>query len=82
MKIRILDDKISHFWAGWAIAAVAFTITMDSVLAIYWAGGIGLAKEIWDFFHRDEHSPEIPDALATLFGGLCFCLAIAWIRTL
>jgi len=60
-------DKLAHFAVGVLIYAVAHFaspgVGMGCVVA---AAG---AKEVWDFYHREDHTPDVKDFIATLSGG-------------
>lgn len=63
MKFPI--DKQAHFWWGWAISVTV--IPMGLWYGIFFAGFLGVAKELWD---REGHgTPDAYDAIATLCGG-------------
>ena len=71
----IPDDKVRHFAVGVVIYAVAHfagpVVGMTAVVAA------GVVKEIYDYFHKDPHTPDVWDAVATIAGG-----GVAWICTL
>ena len=58
-------DKLAHFLAGIAVAALAYPFGVVPALLLTLAAAIG--KEIWDA--KGHGTPEILDAVATLFGG-------------
>ncbi|MEW6562701.1 MAG: hypothetical protein AB1400_05645 [Pseudomonadota bacterium] len=66
--VLLPQDKANHALHGCAIFAVA---QLQSLLfAGIAVGVIAVGKEIYDAFHRDLHTPDVRDALATMAGGL------------
>lgn len=61
-------DKQGHFIIGLIaymaihFAGVAVGLVVVAVLAV--------GKEIHDWFHRDRHTPDVWDAVATMAGGV------------
>lgn len=37
---------------------------------------IAFGKEVYDYLHRDKHTPELMDALATIAGGFLVNLPV------
>ena len=70
----IPSDKVYHFAGGVLIFAAALPIigVLSGFLTVVI---IGAAKEVYDYLHRDRHTPDVWDAVATVFGGLVglFC---------
>lgn len=66
----ITHDKALHFIGGSIIAATAQVIHGDVLLSLAAVTGAAIGKEIYDYFHRDIHTPEVMDAVATVLGGL------------
>lgn len=56
-------DKIVHMGFG-AIAALSPWYPMVAVLVV------AFGKEVYDYYHRDSHTPDGADAIATIVGGL------------
>lgn len=64
----IPDDKVRHFAVGVVIYAVAhFAGPVVGLTAVVAAG---VVKEICDYFHKDTHTPDVWDAVATILGGV------------
>lgn len=60
-------DKITHIVTGAAIVALIWPVhPLSSVTACLLAA---VGKEVYDAFHRDTHTPDGLDALATVVGG-------------
>lgn len=67
--MKIAPDKIMHIIAGALASAVALLLGLSTVDAIGAAAAAGLVKEMYDLGHRDTHTPDIWDAIATAAGG-------------
>jgi len=65
---KIPCDKLGHIVAGLFIYAVLHFITPIFGLAMVIIAAIG--KEIYDAAHKDKHTPDFWDAIATIIGGL------------
>jgi hypothetical protein len=65
---KVPCDKQMHFICGLVIAALltpfigAYSIVVVAVIA--------LLKEIYDYLHKDIHTPDFWDWVATVLGGL------------
>lgn len=56
-------DKAQHFVLG-MIVALCPIYPMIAVLIVAWG------KELYDFYHKDKHTCDAMDAIATIVGGL------------
>lgn len=56
-------DKIVHMGFG-AIAALSPWYPILAVLVV------AFGKEVYDYYHRDKHTPDGLDAIATIVGGM------------
>lgn len=61
-------DKCYHILAG--ITLFALGNFHSATLGLTLVFVTGTAKEIYDYIHRDRHTPDPMDALATFAGGL------------
>lgn len=65
-------DKVFHFAGG----AILFALALPFLSATYALAAVliaGFAKEVYDFCHKDKHTPDIWDSLATFAGGsICY----------
>lgn len=65
---KVPCDKQMHFLSGFIIAALltpfigAYSIVVVAIIA--------LLKEIYDYLHKDIHTPDFWDWVATALGGL------------
>lgn len=74
---RILArDKLLHFITGAMLCAALLPISAWVALTGVICAAVG--KEVYDWHHKDKHTPEVLDAVATLAGGL-FLLASCWL---
>lgn len=72
--LKLPQDKLLHILVGLAIfmAGVPF---VGPAWAFALTGAVGVLKELYDTRHRDKHTPELWDAVATAAGGAAgfFC---------
>lgn len=66
-------DKLGHIVSGFVVFTILHFISTEVALF-----GVLLAawgKEAYDYFHKDKHTPDAWDALATMLGGLTAFIA-------
>ena len=68
MTLDLPHDKALHLIGGVLIYAAAHFVSPVVGLAAVAVAAVG--KEIYDLFHRDKHTPEVMDAVATIIGGI------------
>jgi hypothetical protein len=66
--INLPHDKLLHFIVGVLIYAAAHFINPVVGMVAVTVAGVG--KEIYDWFCRDRHTPDLWDAVATMAGGV------------
>ena len=72
---KVPADKQAHFLCGLVIAALltpfigAYSIVVVAIIA--------LLKEIYDYLHKDIHTPDFWDWVATVLGGLVGFVIVA-----
>jgi hypothetical protein len=72
---KVPADKQMHFACGFIIAAIltpfigAYSIVVVAIIA--------LLKEIYDYLHKDIHTPDFWDWVATVLGGLVGFVIVA-----
>lgn len=72
---KVPADKQAHFLCGLVIAALltpfigAYSILVVAIIA--------LLKEIYDYLHKDIHTADFWDWVATVLGGLVGFVVIA-----
>lgn len=62
-------DKQAHFLSG-AVIALALGYVAPAWVGFVVATTAGIAKEVYDHFNRDKHTPDMMDFVATALGGL------------
>lgn len=72
----IAYDKRLHFIGGVILFAIFHFITPLIAIAIVISTAI--AKEVYDWFNKDKHTPEVMDAVWTICGGMVGF--ICWVR--
>jgi hypothetical protein len=72
---NIPHDKALHFIGGILLFIVGNLL--NSILGLMLVFTFAISKEIYDYLHKDNHTPDFFDALATCLGGLVgfFCAA-------
>ena len=65
---RVPVDKQMHLMSGFLIAVVLTPFI--GAYAILVVSTIALLKEIYDLLHKDKHTPDVWDWVATSLGGL------------
>lgn len=61
-------DKVAHFASGAVLFAV-FALFTGWEWALVGVAMTATAKEVYDYLHRDIHTPDVLDAVATTLGG-------------
>lgn len=72
---KVPCDKQLHFICGFIIAAVLTPFI--GFYAVVVVAIIALAKEIYDYMHKDIHTPDVWDLVATALGGLVGFVVVA-----
>ena len=62
-------DKQMHFLSG-AILGILFAPFIGWWSGMLVVSFVAMIKEIYDFLHRNKHTPDIWDWVATTLGGL------------
>lgn len=62
------DDKAKHLIVGVLVYAIAHFVSPIVGLAAVVVAAVG--KEIYDWFHKESHTPDVWDAIATIAGGV------------
>lgn len=70
----LAHDKALHIVVGGAIFSAAYVLfTLAGLPALHIAAGAvvlaAVGKEVYDRIHRDKHTPDLMDAVATIIGG-------------
>lgn len=64
----IPTDKVAHFASGVICYAVVLPI-FGEWPALMIVALSAASKEVYDYLHRDIHTPDVLDAVATTLGG-------------
>ena len=59
-------DKVAHCLGGVILFAIGQLFGYGLLLAVV----VGFLKEIYDYMHKDKHTPDVWDWVATSLGGL------------
>lgn len=65
---QLAQDKANHLLYGllaFTLAAICFGAAVAAAVVVVVAAG----KEVFDFVHREAHTPDIGDFVATVAGG-------------
>lgn len=74
MKLTL--DKVTHFFAGYAICITWFMFTHNILVAFLVAALIAALKElVWDWLLK-KGTPEWADFIVTLIGGVVAVIVI------
>ncbi len=65
---NIPADKVGHALIGVLLYAAFHFVHPAVGIAVVVTAAV--AKEVYDYMHRDKHTPEIMDAVATIVGGI------------
>lgn len=71
-------DKLLHFLVGFAIVVLIGPV-FGLKYGLFASVGAGLAKEVYDSFHKDKHTVDAWDAMATIFGGSVATIILTWL---
>lgn len=66
---RLHQDKTGHFIAGVLIYYTTLHF-IDPFVGLLSVAVVAVGKEVFDCLHRDKHTPDMWDAVATLLGGI------------
>jgi hypothetical protein len=70
-------DKLLHLLVGALIVALLWPVSGTASAVCCFVAAVG--KEIYDDQHRDVHTPDMLDIVATLAGGVISAL---WLKSL
>jgi uncharacterized membrane protein len=67
LLLKLPHDKALHILVGVLLyAGFHFLSPMIGMVVVTTAA---ISKEIYDYMHRDKHTPDVWDAIATVAGG-------------
>ena len=61
-------DKVMHFSSGVVLFAVTQWVSIYLAISIVVISAI--SKELYDYTNKENHTPDVWDAFATILGGL------------
>lgn len=62
-------DKTKHFVLSAGLSAAVTVATKNEWAGVGAALAVGVAKEVYDYRHRDRHTPSAKDLIAGVAGG-------------
>lgn len=65
----IPDDKLRHFVIGLIVFSVS-CLVFSQIVSLIILFILATSKEVYDFFHKDIHSCDFWDFIATVSGSL------------
>lgn len=65
---KLPHDKALHIIAGVLVYTVAHFVS--PIVGMAAVAVVAVGKEIYDYMHKDKHTPDAWDAIATIGGGL------------
>ena len=69
-NIYVPADKQMHFISGAILATAILLVTGSIGISFVSVSLIACLKEVYDLLHKDKHTPDIWDWVATTLGGL------------
>ncbi|MBM7556472.1 hypothetical protein [Halanaerobacter jeridensis] len=69
-------DKVKHFLAGVLIFTFCFILGSNHWFSMVMVIIAGVGKEVYDYYHPQQHTVEVLDLLATIAGGIVVCLGL------
>ena len=69
-------DKQMHFLSGAILATAILLVTGSASVSFVSVSLVACLKEVYDLLHKDKHTPDVWDWVATSLGGLFGILLI------
>ena len=69
-NIYVPKDKQAHFASGVILGIVLFLLTGSFGISFVSVSLVAMFKEVYDLLHRNKHTPDVWDWVATTLGGL------------
>ena len=69
-RIPVPLDKQAHFLSGAILATAILLVTGSASVSFVSVSLIACLKEVYDLLHKDKHTPDVWDWVATTIGGL------------
>jgi uncharacterized protein YfiM (DUF2279 family) len=64
------EDKVGHFVMGAGVATAVTVATGNEWYGFAAGTAVGALKEVYDYKHRDKHTPSFKDFAVTAVGAL------------
>ena len=72
-------DKFMHFLSGAILATAILLVTGSPSVSFVSVSVIACLKEVYDLLHKDKHTPDVWDWMATSLGGLLASLLFSMV---
>ena len=69
-NIYVPQDKQMHFISGAILAIAILLATGSASVSFVSVSLVACLKEVYDLLHKDKHTPDVWDWVATSLGGL------------
>ena len=69
-NIYVPQDKFMHFLSGAILATAILLVTGSPSVSFVSVSLVACLKEVYDLLHKDKHTPDVWDWVATSLGGL------------
>lgn len=73
----IAKDKVLHVIAGVLTYLTGYLVV--GTWAILLVVVVAVGKEVYDSYNKEEHTPEVLDAIATVLGGTVCWVITHWV---
>ena len=78
-NIYVPADKQAHFASGFILGIVLFLLTGNFAISFVSVSLVAMFKEVYDLLHRNTHTPDVWDWVATTLGGLLASLLFSMV---
>ena len=68
-NIYVPEDKQMHFLSGAILAIAILLVTGSPSVSFVSVSLVACLKEVYDLLHKDKHTPDVWDWVATSLGG-------------
>ena len=69
-NIYVPADKQAHFISGAILATAILLVTGSPSVSFVSVSLVACLKEVYDLLHKDKHTPDVWDWVATSLGGV------------
>ena len=78
-NIYVPKDKQAHFLSGAILAIAILLVTGSASVSFVSVSLVACLKEVYDLLHKDKHTPDVWDWVATSLGGLLASLLFSMV---